>query len=460
MRSIRFYGLAVGLILAGAALLFLASQQTARILINGVPVRFQTRAFDLEGVLRDGNIALGPGDRLFAPVEERFWSVPQLRVERAAQIQILDGEKAETLLSAERRPANLLAEAGVRLYPGDRVWVDGALVDPALPLASESQRVIQVARAVPVTVDEDGQVRTFHSSAATLGAALWEAGIRLAPADRLDPPAETPLAAPIEARLLRARAVTIRVQDHAIQAHTAAQTVGEVLAEVGLSIQGLDYTRPAEDQAIPANREIRVVRVRESVLMTQKLVPFKTESKLDPETELDHESVIQEGLPGLILNRERVRYEDGQEVSHVAEGEWSAREPQTRILGHGTKVVVRTEVVDGQEIEYWRKISAYATSYSPCRSGVDRCLNGTASGMPVAQGTVATTVSWYLDMLGQQIYVPGYGKATIGDTGGGIPGRYWIDLAYTDDAYVSWHHWVTVYFLTPVPAYIPYILYP
>jgi hypothetical protein len=47
---------------------------------------------------------------------------------------------------------------------------------------------------------------------------------------------------------------------------------------------------------------------------------------------------------------------------------------------------------------------------------------------------------------------------TIADTGGGIPGRKWIDLGYEDDDYVSWHNWVTVYFLTPVPEYIPYIL--
>lgn len=63
-------------------------------------------------------------------------------------------------------------------------------------------------------------------------------------------------------------------------------------------------------------------------------------------------------------------------------------------------------------------------------------------------------------MKGWPLYVPGYGIATVEDVGGGIPGRYWIDLGFTDYDIVSWHQWVTVYFLTPVPPAdaIPWIL--
>jgi hypothetical protein len=47
----------------------------------------------------------------------------------------------------------------------------------------------------------------------------------------------------------------------------------------------------------------------------------------------------------------------------------------------------------------------------------------------------------------------------VADTGGGYPdGRYWIDLGYSDADYVPWAKYVTVYFLTPVPASIPWIL--
>jgi 3D (Asp-Asp-Asp) domain-containing protein len=78
--------------------------------------------------------------------------------------------------------------------------------------------------------------------------------------------------------------------------------------------------------------------------------------------------------------------------------------------------------------------------------------------LTVRQGIVAVTRAWYSWMVGQRVYIPGYGIAVIADVGGGIPGRYWVDLGYNDDDFVSWHQNVTMYFLTPVPANIPWIL--
>ena len=83
---------------------------------------------------------------------------------------------------------------------------------------------------------------------------------------------------------------------------------------------------------------------------------------------------------------------------------------------------------------------------------------GTASGLPLTKGIIAVTLPWYRDMKFQKVYVPGYGYGTIADTGGGIPGRYWIDLGFDDSNYESWHHWTTLYFLTPIPAFIPTVL--
>jgi 3D (Asp-Asp-Asp) domain-containing protein len=61
-------------------------------------------------------------------------------------------------------------------------------------------------------------------------------------------------------------------------------------------------------------------------------------------------------------------------------------------------------------------------------------------------------------MVGTEVYVPGYGRATVADIGGGFPDRYWIDLAYSDDDFITWGDWVSIYFLTPVPDNIQYIL--
>jgi hypothetical protein len=106
----------------------------------------------------------------------------------------------------------------------------------------------------------------------------------------------------------------------------------------------------------------------------------------------------------------------------------------------------------------------YASWYSPCNSGTGGCSYGTASGARAGYGIVAVDYSYYSYLAGMRVYIPGYGVATIGDTGGGpiiesvfgVPRYQWIDLGYDDNNIGGLSGWVTVYFLEPAPAEIPY----
>jgi 3D (Asp-Asp-Asp) domain-containing protein len=300
--------------------------------------------------------------------------------------------------------------------------------------------------------------RAVHSTAFTVGAALAEAGLTPTVADRIEPAAGSPLNGPATIRLDAARQVSIEAGGGSVVIWTAADTVAEALAAARMPLVGLDYSQPAEHEGLPADGRIRIVHVSESVVFSQKPIAFESEFVASAQVELDQQQVLQPGQPGLTVSRARVRYEDGQEVARQTESEVIVRPPQKRVVGYGTQVVTRTAVVDGVTIEYWRAVQMFATSYSPCRSAADRCYPGTSSGKPVTQGVVAVVYRWYLSMQGQPVYIPGYGRATIEDVGGGIPGRYWIDLGYSDADYQEWGDWVTVYFLTPVPQSIVYVL--
>ena len=313
-----------------------------------------------------------------------------------------------------------------------------------------------------VTLEDSGETTTFLSSALTLGEALAEHGVSLLTGDRLTPGAESSLDAPIIASLQRASGVIIRAGERRLRITTAAATVGEALAEAGLSLQGLDYSVPATDQPLPGDGPIRVVRIMETISLEQEIVSHETVWQVDPEAEVGESTVIQAGQDGVSSSRVRVRYEDGEEISRVEEAERLLVTPLTAINGYGSNFVIRTTVVDGVEIEYWATMDMYATSYSPCRSGVDECLYGTStSGVSVAKGVAATYKDWLLAARGVTFYVAGYGQGAFYDVGGGFPdGRAWIDLGYSDDDWVGLSGWVTVYFTTPVPAVVPYFLYP
>jgi 3D (Asp-Asp-Asp) domain-containing protein len=243
-----------------------------------------------------------------------------------------------------------------------------------------------------------------------------------------------------------------------MQVQSSAQTVGEALAEVGIPLVGLDYSRPFENEALPEDGQINVVRVNDSIVLTQKPIPFESELVASAEVPLDQTQILAPGENGLSVQRIRVRYEDGQEVSRITEEETVVRPPKTRTLAYGTKVDVKTEVVDGREIEYWRAVPMYATSYSPCRLGTPTCGSTTASGKQLQKGMVALRTDLYLQLKGQRVYIPGYGFATVEDACGGCVGKAWIDLGFSDDDFEPWHQTVMVYFLTPVPQNIPYSL--
>jgi uncharacterized protein YabE (DUF348 family) len=318
---------------------------------------------------------------------------------------------------------------------------------------------LQFQPASAVSVVLDGRQVTFDSTAATLGQALWEHGDHYNEVDALSQWLEAPLPLLEPVSLQRAHPLTIQVGDKKVSLASAAATVGQALAQAGIALQGLDYSKPAEDQPLPDNGKIKVVRVQEQVTLEQNQIPYKTEYVADPKTELDQSSLVDAGQVGIQVTRLRVRYEDGQETDKTTEAQWMASQPRNRKIGYGTRVVIRSLDTPGGTLQYWRAITVYATAYSPCGLGnVAKCYYGTSIGLPVKRGVIAVTYNWYLLMGGQPVYVPGYGSAVIADVGGGIPGKQWIDLGFTDAGLEEWHQNVTLYFLTPVPADIPWIL--
>jgi 3D (Asp-Asp-Asp) domain-containing protein len=234
-------------------------------------------------------------------------------------------------------------------------------------------------------------------------------------------------------------------------------TVGINLARERQPLMGLDYAIPNEVEEY-SQSTARIVRVEDTIVLEQKVLPIEYLSQSDDEVELDLQVITRQGENGLAIDLTRIRRENGKELTRKTINSTTIRPSVDQILSFGTKAVVKQLEVGGTTIEYWRAVPMYATSYSPCRSGIDGCSYGTAGGSRAGKGIVAVVSRWFPYMRGQQVYIPGYGFAVIGDTGGGIPGTTWIDLGFDDDNYETWHQWVTVYFLTPIPTNILYIL--
>ena len=76
-----------------------------------------------------------------------------------------------------------------------------------------------------------------------------------------------------------AKSLAIQIGASALEVSSAAATVGEALADAGVALQELDYSRPAEDQPLPEDGIIQVVRVREETLLEESAIAYSEETR-------------------------------------------------------------------------------------------------------------------------------------------------------------------------------------
>ncbi len=453
-------GGALLVVLISGTVLSSAAKKDVLLIVDGETTQLRTSARTVVGALVDAGVELGPDDRVIPDPESDLEQGDTIEVLRSRLVLVEADGQARWVYSAQDDPVAILADAGLFLEEGDRLWVDGVRYADGFQSPQVRPSQLRLRRAVPLSLDIDGESQVIHSAASTLGEALWENGIELLKGDELTPPAETPLSSQLGISLRRSRPMRIEIDGGWVEARVVAATVGEALDSVGVALVGQDYSVPGIREPLPASGEIKVVRVLEHVRVEQQPIAFGSYYQPSAAIEIDNIELLSTGSYGLKASRVRVRMENGVETGRTVENEWVVREPEPRIVGYGTRIVIRTLETPEGPIEYWRAVEMFATSYSPCGHGAgpDVCIYITRSGLPVAHGTVAVLPSWYEYMAFDQVYVPGYGIGTVGDTGWGIPGRHWIDLAYTDEDFVSWASYVTVYFLTPVPDTIMWIL--
>jgi uncharacterized protein YabE (DUF348 family) len=459
MSKRNWYILAIVCLVAGLALAWFGTLRPVHVIIDGLDMQVKTRAVKVGKVLSQAGIAIGENDQIFpAPDTWISWNAT-ISIQRAHRYTIYDGIKGQpqTILMAASRPANLLSVLGILLYPGDEILWNGVPIEAGKLLPNYPAITLQIERAMPVKVIDEKGTNTSYSTAASLGKALWENQYSLNSNDYLSLPVETSLVSPIAVNIKHAVPITIKMKDKEVKTSSAAVTVGQALSEGGISLQGLDYSLPSDEQPVPVDGAIRVVRVREEVSLQQTPLPFENEFVPDADLELDQRNIIEPGQYGVMVSRQRIRYEDDEQVATITDAEWTAVEPVSQVLGYGTKVVIHTVDTPSGRLEYWRAAAVYATSYSPCRLGTGDCNDITASGASLEKGIIAVSCQVFSTYRGMRLYVPGYGVGTISDCGGTIPGKFLVDLGYSDDDYQSWHQNITVYFLTPVPASVPYI---
>jgi len=221
----------------------------------------------------------------------------------------------------------------------------------------------------------------------------------------------------------------------------------------------LGESTPSPTETLPVNQPvITQSSFTEKLQDETEVLPKTTIYQDDPETEAGEEKVLDEGTDGKRVKIIKVTYykpantSDGGTKSllggEVAE-EYSREIVSTETIPakdkkilRGTKIVWRTLDTPDGLIQYWKKLRVYATHYDSKCPGCDET---TAIGLRAGKGVIAVDPS--VIPLRSKLYIPGYGVAIAGDTGGSIKGNI-IDLGFDDAKTAGWKaHFIDIYLL-------------
>jgi uncharacterized protein YabE (DUF348 family) len=247
-----YYLIAVFVILVGAGFVLFGSRRPIQLVVDGTEHLVWTNALTVGGALEDAEVTITSGDLVQPAVQNWLGGTSEVKVTHARVVNIQTSSGMVSIWSVERTPEKILAQAGVSLAVGDRVLWNGRGVELDQPLIEADAYYL---------LTEDGSQRKILA-AGTLAEGLWLEKIRLNRQDSLSFPLGKELTSPVTVFLRQSFPVTIQMKDKIIQSHSSAATVGQALAEAGVSLQGLDYSIPAEDQPLPTDGIIRVVTVR------------------------------------------------------------------------------------------------------------------------------------------------------------------------------------------------------
>ena len=377
-------------------------------------------------------------------------------------ITIYGDGRSLTIHSTSNVPREWILQSGFQLTPEDEVWLNGwkcnldeAVVQASamslnkIPLATAYH--LQIRRAQLIQLDDGGKLLTFRSAETTLLSALLAQHVEIYQGDQLTPTGDTLLNTPLQVKLTHSQQINIQYNGQTLSTRSTAIKVSDALLQAAVPLQGWDISDPPLDAPLPADGIIFVTHINEQLTLDYVLTPYKTERQALPELEAGQQKIIQEGAQGVSVQSMRTRYAREESIYQYSSSRWTAREVQTRVLGVGSKLIPKTLDIPGGQITYWQIITMYATSYSPCRLGVpNRCNYTTATGARLQKGVVAVTRDDFALFGNAQLYISGYGFATVADIGGGIPGKRWIDLGYGEDDYQPWSKDVTVYIIASV----------
>lgn len=279
-----------------------------------------------------------------------------------------------------------------------------------------------------VLFQSEGNATEHVTDAQTVGAFLRSRGIVVHRGDFVSPAPDEPIVDNLIVQYSPARDVTIVTAAGKHTVRTTASDVGALLEEQGIALGPHDVVAPGLDAPLQGGSVVRVAHVVRWSAQHRERIAERTIREIDFALPPGKTKIVRHGAPGERVTMVDYTQTNGKLCKHVL-GSRVVRRPKARIIaeGVGTPGAMTAFATHGlQKTSYIAShaIAMVATAYTAQCAG---CSGYTAIGYRAGRGIVAVDPS--VIPLGTKLYIPGYGFAIAGDTGGAILGHR-IDLGF------------------------------
>ncbi|MDQ0757149.1 resuscitation-promoting factor [Arthrobacter sp. B3I4] len=210
-------------------------------------------------------------------------------------------------------------------------------VSPAADAHVQDGSVININLAKAVKVSVDGAERTINTTAPTVASLVTELGV--ASASEVSAPKDAQLAvAGSFVSISTPKAVTLVADGKATKTSTTAATVGNLLADAGITLAASDRLSQPANAPVVNDMVVKVSRVDTTkTAETTEAVPFETLTEDDAALPKGEKKVVQAGVAGSISKSFKLVLVDGREASRTLVSQNITLQPVTEKVSIGTK---------------------------------------------------------------------------------------------------------------------------
>ena len=305
-----------------------------------------------------------------------------------------------------------------------------------------------------VTISDAGNIPVqIYTADTNVGKILSKQGIVLNEGDELNYDLADNINSDAVIQIYRAMDISLTYMGETKTYRTTETKVKDILKELNIKVDGDDVIEPSLDTVVDEGASIKVVHYDNHNVNVQEDIPYNTREIENPALAEGERKVVQQGQNGVLEYAYNVKYENGVEISRELVRETILANPVEEIVEYGPESVWELGVVPASRPTRYSRVERYtATAYdaSPADNGI--CAGKTSTGMPLVYGVIA--VDPRVIPYGTKMYIESvdgqfkYGYAIAGDCGGAIKGKK-VDLFFPNRStcYKFGRRDVNIYFL-------------